>query len=82
MYCVYSVYLTWKLKSLLWYRSVAILQSMYYGTLQRGIDYRCIVERRCVHTLPKGAFLLVDASRNRPALILLILYRREICNFV
>lgn len=26
---------------------------------------RCIVERRCVHTPPKGASLLVDASRNR-----------------
>lgn len=43
---------------------------------------RCIVERRCMHTLPKGAFLLVDASRNRSALILLILYCREICNFL
>ena len=36
---VQRVCLTWKLKSLLWYQhTVAILQSTYYGTLQRGID--------------------------------------------
>ena len=56
----------WKLKSFtigIILSSVTILQSTYYGTLQRGIDSLCVVERRCVYAAKVVLFFVFLARR-------------------